>query len=244
MKTLQHLLLFILIFSGPTWADSGLLFGSFPIPGMVIDQDRGRFVLLAKEMAQRAGIQMEIKIHPTKRAMQHFVYGDTDVLFPVVAEKFPPTFRYARTKESIFTKRNYIFTLKGKKLLHQYSDLQGLAVAVTRGFSYSKQLTAYSHSLGSQQVRLYTVNSDMIAARMLLAGRIDAFLAEEISGKKAFQNLDALERIQFDQSSPVGVQDVFFAVNIASGGSALAAQLSKALEQMKLDGTFSNIMSK
>lgn len=169
--------------------------------------------MLAKEMARRAGVEPTFMIYLTKRAMQHFSQGQITVLFPVVKEKFPASFKYSRTHEPVFTKRKYIFTLKSESLLNSYSELKGLRVGVTRGFSYSKELTAYSNSLGENHVELFKVNDDAIGARMLLVGRIDAFLAEETSGKKAFQNLDSIGLVQYDQASPVGVQDVFFAVN-------------------------------
>ena len=72
----------------------------------------------------------------------------------------------------------------------------------------------------------------------------DAFVVEEKTGLQAFKDLKLIDKIQYDQATPLSKQDVYYAFPANDIGKMLAPKVSVAMNKMKADGTFGKIMSK
>jgi polar amino acid transport system substrate-binding protein len=211
--------------------------GTFPIPLMVIDQNRGVFIDLVKEIAQRTGIEMEIIIAPPNRIIQDFVDGKIDMFFPGLDVSFPVGHKFIPSPELIYVKKDFAFTKKGNPLLKSISELEGKKIGITRGYPYVRAL------IDNKKIQIEVGDTDEINTKKLIAGRIDAFVVEEKSGLKAFENTNNMANMQYDVNAPLSSQNVYYAFQDNTMGKNFSAKVSQTLANMKQDGTFAKIMS-
>lgn len=217
-------------------ASSKIKVGTFPIPLMVEDAKKGIFIELANEMAKRAGVEIEIAVMPPQRIQEDFKTGKLDVMFPALDVLFSKEGQPLKTKEILYIKRDFAFTKKGSAMLKTIADLEGKTVGLTQGYPYVKELTE------NKKIKFDVAQNDETNAQKLTSGRFDAFVVEERSGLQAFKKAGVADQIQYDANTPLSEQKVYFALK--KGLNDLEGKLSKALADMKTDGTFSKIMSK
>ncbi len=210
-------------------------FGTFPIPLMVVDEQNGVFIELTKTIAQGSNLDIEFIIAPPKRTISDFLENKIEVLFPALDVSFPVGIKPIKSKELIYIKEDFVFTKKGNPMLKSLKDLKGKKIGITRGYPYARELT------DNDQITVDVANSDELNVRKLMKGRIDAFVVEEKSGLKSFEN-EGINDFQYDPDVPVSKQDVYYAFQNNENGKDLANILSKVLGLLKQDGTFNNIM--
>lgn len=235
---LQRLLLsagILLAATGQVLADGkAIVLGSFPIPVMVIDANTGVFVELAKEMGRRAGYAVTIEVAPPQRTVGQFGSGATDGVIPALAVTTPMP--HARS-ESIYVKKDFVFTKAAKPVLTSIADLEGKSVGITLGYPYVAELTT------NTKIKLATANTDEANFAKLDSDRIAAFVVEEKTGLGALK-ASKLSGITYDPAKPLSSQDVYIAFQNKPDGKAMAEKFSKALAEMKADGSFGKIMAK
>jgi len=215
-----------------------VVFGSFPIPLMVVDNNNGVFVELTKAIAKEAGFDFTVSVKPTKRIATEFMEGKIDSLFPALNVMFPTGKAPLKSSENIYVKQDFVFTKKGSPILKTIKDLEGKTVGITRGYPYAKELMA------NKKIKFQIVGKDEMNAKKLIAGRIDAFVVEEKSGLKAFELAGLNGKFQYDKTTPLSKQDVYYAFLNTDKGKKLEAAFSAALKKLKGNGTFAKIMSK
>lgn len=228
--------LFVAALAVGAWAAEPVKVGTFPIPLMVESSSKGVFVELAGEISKRVGQPFEISVLPPQRTVEDFLAGKLDVMFPALDVMFPAGQTPLKTKELIYVKEDFAFTKKGSPMLKSVGDLEGKNVGVTLGYPYVREL------MENKKIKFDKGHSDEANAQKLAAGRFDAFVVEEKSGLQAFKKSGTEGEMQYDPKTPLSRQDVYFAVGKGSAG--LDAKISKALSEMKADGTFAKIMSK
>lgn len=236
-KVFFSIILLSLLFGINSLSAETIRFGTFPIPGMIENEQQGRFIDLTKEIAGRAGLTITIRVKPPKRTFQEFADQEVDVLFPAVDEKFAAGALPLRSTVPIFFRKNYIFTLKDAPLFTSIAQLQGKVVGITLGYAYPKAL------MENEAVTVKTAPGDVNNAKKMEAGRIDAFIVEEQSGLRAFELVGMRERIQYDPASPISTQEVYYAFQRTQQGQKLSELISKVLAEMKADGTFDRILN-
>ena len=224
--------------SAPIKADKTLSFCTFPIPLMVENEEKGVFIDLAKRIAKRAHIDIHINVLPPKRAINNFLKGDADALFPALDVNFPTGIKFAKTQELIYIKEDFVFTKKGNPMLITIQDLEEKKIGITLGYPYVFELTH------NNLIKLETAITDEQNAIKLIKGRLDAFVVEEKSGLKAFKKTNLYKEMQYNPRIPLSRQDVYFAFQYTDDGNKFAELFSNALKEMKKDGTFGKIMSK
>ncbi len=228
----QLTILALLTMLNPCFAKS-MKMASFKIPLMVESSTKGIFVELSNEVAKRAGIQLNISLFPPKRTVQNFMEKTVDILFPALDVTTPIQ---VEKSAPVYIKHDFVFYKKGSKLT-TLKDLEGKTVGLTIGYPYAKKLT------GNKKIKFHYISSDVKNMSMLSVGRIDAFVVEESSGKKALIE-SGVNNVGYTSSTPLSKQDVYYAFQKNAQGKDAAAKFSKALADMKLDGTFGKIMSK
>lgn len=235
----RSLIFVIVCFMIPSYclADEPVVFGSFPIPAMVVDSDHGVFIELTREMAKRADLEIDIVISPPRRAFNRFSEKKVDVIFPALDVNFPAGMTPVKSKEIIYVKTDYVFTKKGSPFLITIQDLTEKKVGITLGYPYANEL------IQNNLITLDTAPDDNLNVKKLIAGRFDAFVVEEKSGLKAFRDNHLEDRIQYDPHVPLSRQDVYYAFQTTDKGRELARKLSDVLAQMKADGSFQAIIA-
>ena len=236
MKILKNTLtisfIFILFFMVHIVAAKTYQMGTFLIPLMVIDKDKGIFVELFKEAARRVEKDFEIVIFPTKRTFMYFHKGKIDGFFPALDKSAGEK---AAKSSTIYSKNNVVFVKKGAPFIFTIKELEGKLVGLTRGYSYSEDITL------NKNIKFYIGISDVINMKKLSKGEIDAFVVEEKSGIKALKE-SGVKNVHYNLKKPLYGKRVFFAFQPTDEGRSLAEEFSKALAEMKKDGTFAKIM--
>jgi polar amino acid transport system substrate-binding protein len=232
--------LLLLFLALPSYASEqeSLIFNTFLIPLMVESETEGVFIELTQEVARRARLDIKINILPAKRSINDFVRGKADALFPALNNFFPSPDSFSRSQEIIYIKRDFSFSLANREKLYTIKQLAGHKVSITRGYIYADELVK------NTDIQFFTANSDEFAAKMLQAGHVDAFIAEEQSGLTALKNIGLINQVQYAKEQAISELDVFYATLAGSERKRLAERLSQQLTLMKQDGTFERIMAK
>jgi polar amino acid transport system substrate-binding protein len=225
----------VLVFWGVTVGTEAKTYkmGSFPIPLMVEDDERGVFVKLFQEVARRTGEEFELAVYPTQRTQKLFQDGDLDGFFPASDTSAGDN---AAKSAPFYSKANVVFVREGTPYISEVTQLEGKVVGVTKGYTYSKEITE------NPNITLDYADSDVVNMRKLAKGRLDAFIVEEQSGVKALGE-SGVTNVVYDPQQPLSSITIFFAFQNTEEGHMLAEKFSKALEEMKADGTFETIMS-
>lgn len=226
--------------SGPAMSNEArkLRIGTFAIPLMVEDEEKGLFIELTREILKRTRLDADIIVMPPKRTLLYFSTKDIDIVFPALDVFFATGVNYTKPSEIFYQKEDFVFTRKGEELLRIIPELEEKYVGITRGYAYAPEL------IDNRFIHIERANTDEQNAHKLITGRMDAFVVEEHSGLMAFKKTGLEDKVQYDPGTPLSRQDVFYAFQGSAKGRSLADTFSKALRSMKEDGTFASIMSK
>lgn len=207
-------------------------FGTFPIPRMVEDEKNGIFVELTHAMAQRANLDIEILVFPPKRTWVHFRKNKINVIFPAFDVNFLPDKHSGQPTQStpFSAKPDYVFTRKGRPLLKTIKDLEGKKVGVTLGYPYVKEL------IENPLIEIDSAHYDELGAKMLVSGRIDAFVISLKTGLDTFKKLGVLDQVQYDIETPLSVHEFYYACHSTEQGKKLCKSISNALDEMREGG--------
>ncbi len=225
---------FVLSFTSNVFA-GGCTLGSYPIPLMVENQNKGVFIELTREIAQRSGLDVTIKVYPTKRTVMNFNKNIIDGFFPALDVMIN---KKVSKSEEMYFKEDFVFFKKGSPSISTIEGLRGKKVGITLGYPYARKITE------NKEFKIETAPSDVANLKKLAAGRIDAFIVEKQSGLKALKQSGMSNIITYDQNKPISRQKVYYVFQADAKGKDFAAKFSKALSSMKKDGTFGRIMSK
>jgi polar amino acid transport system substrate-binding protein len=232
-KLVVVLVVLAFMVGGSSVMAASLKMGSYPIPKMVESKDKGVFVDLTKEVAKRAGYSLDIEIAPPPRTVESFSQGKIDGFFPALDVIVPGA---AAKSSPIYTKVDFAFFKKGAANLKTIKELEGKKVGITRGYPYAGEL------MSNKKIIFDPADDDVTNMKKLAAGRIDAFVVEEKSGLEALKKSGETS-VTYDSAKPLSQQAVYFAFKNGADGKAAADAFSKALGDMKKDGTFGKIMS-
>ncbi|MCP5206202.1 MAG: transporter substrate-binding domain-containing protein [Hahellaceae bacterium] len=225
----------LMLFQSAVHANEKLSFITFPIPSMVINSNEGKFIELTKAVAEKAGIDIAISVYPAKRAQQFFLSQQADAIFPALDSYFPNKHPH-RSQELLMVKRIYIFSKKDQPIYKSMDELEGKRIGTTLGYTYADTLKHIKDTTIDQ------ADSDESNAQKLARGWIDAFLVEEWSGLKAFENTSTLNQVHYDVNSPISSFDVYYAFQPSLRGKRIAETFDRVLRQMKEDGSYQVIM--
>ncbi len=243
MNLLSHLLVIplLLLFNAPCFAKAEITvegtrvytIGVYEVPVMLTSTDSGVFVELFKEAAKRAEIDYKLEMYPSKRAVRYFQTGEIDGFFPAFDESAGEK---ASKSESIHVKNNVVFVRKDSEFINKVDQLAGKTVGLTRGYHYDNRI------FENPKIKIEYAPSVLINIQKLSAGRIDAFVAEDKTGLKAL-NESGMTNVHYDPNSALFGKKVFIAFQGNEDGKMVTDKISKALIEMKKDGTYKKIKS-
>ena len=220
------------------FGEGPIIFGSFPISGLVIDENNGPLIELTIEIAKRGHLEIEIIIQPRKRILYEFLSKKIDAFFPALDIDFNSPVEVITSKGSLFLKKDFIFTRSGEPILATIQELEGKTVGLTLGYPYSIELT------DNPLIVFDIVADDTINVKKLMTKRIDAFVAEEYSGLSAIQTEGGLEQVQYDPFMPISESRDYYAFQNTENGKILRDIFSRILDEMKNDGSYTRIIRK
>ena len=211
-----------------TFAPMGFRDGSGEIVGFDID--------LAKEVASRMGVELEIKPIDWSSSILSLNKGDIDVLWNGV------TINESRKEQINFSKpylNNRLIIVKPKDRvdINSKEDLAGKVLGVQVG-SNDEALQSDPISKEAKEIRKYDVNVN--AFLDLKAKRIDAVIIDEV----AAQYYISEEKVDFVVVENSPLTEEFYGIGFRKSDGELLAEVDRILDEMKADGKAAEISQK
>lgn len=211
-----------------TFAPMGFRDDSEEIVGFDID--------LAKEVASRMGVKLEIKPIDWSSSILSLNKGDIDVLWNGL------TINETRKEQINFSKpylnnRLVIVKPKNRNDINSKNDLAGKILGVQVG-SNDEALQSDPISKEAKEIRKYDVNVN--AFLDLRAKRIDAVIIDEV----AAQYYISQEKVDFVVVENSPLTEEFYGVGFRKTDTKLLAEVDRILDEMKADGKASEISQK
>ena len=191
---------------------------------------------LAREVANRLGVALEIKPIEWSSSILSLNKGDVDVLWNGV------TINEARKQQINFSKpylNNKLVIVKAvdDNTINSKDDLSGKVLGVQVG-SNDEALTADPSSKNAKEIRRYDVNVN--AFLDLQAKRIDAVVIDEV----AAQYYIAEKKAPFVVVENSPLTEELYGIGFRKSDAKLLAEVDKILDEMRADGTASKISEK
>jgi len=205
--------------------------GSFFIPELIVDKDKGTLVELYNEIVKRIKEnKFQLTIYPPKRAKKMFYNGELDILFPIIQ----PDKNYPKS-DSVYEKKTYIFVMNTVHLIKTTDQLKGKTIGLVAGFKYDEKIT----NLPDVKYEIIPDN-DITGMKMLSLGRLDAFITEEKSGLKAIKSA-GITNIQYAPENPVEINNAYFIFQQNNEGELLSRRFSEIIIKLKQEGIYKKI---
>ncbi|TDT63288.1 amino acid ABC transporter substrate-binding protein [Fonticella tunisiensis] len=191
---------------------------------------------LAKEAAKRMGLEVEFKPVVWDGVLLSLKNKDIDVIWNGL------TITEERKKQIDFTKPyledRQIVVVKGNSNIASKKDLAGKVIGLQLGSTSEQALNSDAETAKSiKELRKYSNNTE--ALMDLKAGRIDAVVVDEISGRYYVAKNPGDYKIL---NEDFGKQIV--GVGVRKEDTAFKEELDKVLDEMKKDGTAAEISKK
>lgn len=217
--------------------------GEFP-PWTTEKSAHGGFInRVVAEAFSRQGIQVTFAYMPWKRVETETRLGRYHASsFWFVNQASETDFILS---DPISLHKEVFFHLKSRPFPRWQSlaDLGGLKIGATLGYTYTGD---FWRAVKAGKIKVEFVARDELNAKKVLAGRLDAFPMEEVSGWALLSDLDTFPRGTRDlfmtEQRPLRTTEGRLRFPKRLPGSAiLAAKFNAGLHEMKKDGTFDRI---
>lgn len=205
------------------------------IPGQtMLDEDNpGNSLLIARELAKRAGFSFEEVFVPWGRAVNNTENGSRSFIIP-----------FSRTPERedrfIWVAPLFDMTFGFVSLETQYNDKASAKelnrIGVWRGTSMEEELMVEGFS------NLVPVSNDKALVRMLIGGRLDAWYGSIAEAKFMFSGIEIINRKKIRFGMPIKSSPVWLAAGHDTENSVIQ-KARKALNAMHADGFINDVLS-
>lgn len=203
--------------------------GSSEVVGFDID--------LAKEAAKRMGVEVQFQPIVWETKIQELNSGNIDVIWnglsitPERLEKMAFTAPYIDDKQIIVVKPDSTIASK--------ADLKDKKIGIQAGSSAMDAVKADEATYEIIKDKLLEFETNDLALLDLQGGGVDAVVVDEVVGRYYISNHPNKYKVLEDN---FGIED--FGVGLRKTDTAFLAELQKALDEMKADGTSKEISEK
>jgi len=192
----------------------------------------GPAVVLARRLAELAGQNPGVQILPFQRAVTQLDIGHT--LYPALLRTPQREERYAWIGK-VHTDRAVFFTRRGDDKVNTIDAARRLGlIGVLRGSELHPMLQAYGCD------SIHTASTEAENARLLRAGRIDAWFALNAVGRATAAEIDVVPG-SFHTGESFS-QLAFWAVASRNLPPEMIAALRRAYEQLQSSGEYTRIV--
>ncbi|RNB87181.1 histidine kinase [Brevibacillus fluminis] len=179
------------------------------------------------------GMNIEFVPLPWDEALKALQNGEVDA---VQGMKYSP----ARDaiydfSDPYFTSSQGIFVRKDNMYIFQIDDLDGRRIAIQKG-DIANDLLRKHHN-----AQFVTTSSQEEAVQLLLAGKVDAFVGNRITGQYFIQKTNQQDQIKI-VGEPINPTD--YGVAVMPRNHALLKDINKAILRLKQNGTYDKIERK
>ncbi len=192
---------------------------------------------LAKEAAKRLGVDVKFQTIVWESKLEEINSGNIDVIwngFSVTPE---------RQKEYLFTKpyikNRQVIVVTADSPIKTKADLEGKKIGIQAGSSAQDAVMADKATYEVIKDNLFEFDDNVMAMKDLKGGGLDAVVVDIIVGKYYVSKHPGEYKFLEED---FGAED--FAVGLRITDKAFLAEMNKALDDMKADGTASEISNK
>lgn len=226
------ILLSISFLTVPAGAEAPLNLTVHAIPYFIESEERGTFVDLTREIAERLGIQIIIEIYPSIRAIDNFRKNKSLIYLPGNEPKLKGYDFYK--SDPIFMKSVFIYSM-APTIYSNIGGLEGKRIGITMGYTYPPELAR------AENAEIQEGPNDEANLRKLQAGRIDAFLGEEHSANQAMSTL-GFKNILYNKNKPLATEPIFYAFQKTPEGQKWRNKFNDLIKMMKKSGQLDKIV--
>jgi len=192
---------------------------------------------LAKEAAKRLGVDVKFQTIVWESKLEEINSGNIDVIwngFSITPE---------RQKEYLFTKpyikNRQVIVVTADSPIKTKADLEGKKIGIQAGSSAQDAVLADKATYEVIKDNLFEFDDNVMAMKDLKGGGLDAVVVDIIVGKYYVSKHPGEYKFLEED---FGAED--FAVGLRITDKAFLAEMNKALDDMKADGTASEISNK
>lgn len=212
----------LLLFSHNSFSEP-LMFGSYYIPGLVINENQGTFIRLHKEIMHRTQTYNKLLFMPTKRVQYEFKHNNLISYFPELYENLPK--KNSVVSEPFWLKKIIFFSIKQMNIQSTF-DLEGLKLGAVRGYSYGPEI------VNNKKIEILYTDNDDINVNMLLNGRVDGILGDNKSTIAAINKSKFKDKFIYYLNKPINILDVFYVCQNSIIGKQTCSEISQAIKQL------------
>jgi polar amino acid transport system substrate-binding protein len=209
--------------------------GTYP-PFSFMDSQTGKVtgfdVELGALLAQKMGMNPKFVTNPFETIIQGLTAGKYDAVIGSLTVT-PERQQQVNFTIPYYTTGAQIYVQDGNTSITGPADLRGKTIGVVKASTYlamAQKMTDKNKAIG--------FDSDVIALQDLVAGRVDAVITDQIVGGLAIKKGLAIKPV----GEPFAVADQ--AIAVRKDESQLLANLNKALEEAKTDGSYKALSMK
>ena len=192
---------------------------------------------LAKEVANRLGVDVKLQTIVWESKLEEINSGNIDVIwngFSITPE---------RQKEYLFTKpyikNRQVIVVTADSPIKTKADLEGKKIGIQAGSSAQDAVLADKATYEVIKDNLFEFDDNVMAMKDLKGGGLDAVVVDIIVGKYYVSKHPGEYKFLEED---FGAED--FAVGLRITDKAFLAEMNKALDDIKADGTASEISNK
>ncbi|OHX12216.1 hypothetical protein BI347_00905 [Chromobacterium sphagni] len=200
------------------------------------DSAQGLYPELIRQICDRAAIPLTVQAMSWRRALH-----EIDNSSSAVGGLYKTAEREKRYDFSLplFTERIVVVYLRRRPLdFRSLADLDHKRIGVMAGWSYGDD---FDHARAARRFTAYDGDSDQQNLQRLERGYLDAVLGIQ----EAMETLPAKRRAGLAiAATALAAKPTFIAVNKQSGQQALLQRFNQALEKMRQDGSYQQLVRK
>ncbi|WP_282608061.1 ABC transporter substrate-binding protein [Pelagibius sp. Alg239-R121] len=204
--------------------------------------EEGLSLELMEAIFSQLNLEVEVELVPQRRMLQYMRLGTKDAV--TVITKSPERLRYLEyTDPIISTDRGLIYYLSDRKEpfeWRRYRDLQGLRIGAVSGHNYGVEFNQAVEEFDLDMVEVGRVVQNF---DMLLAGRIDIFLAAESTANEFLSNTKYNGKIT-SAKKPTREISFHIAFSKKSRAKVLIPRVNGVIQKMRADGSLQAIVDK
>lgn len=200
-----------------------------PTGGLAVD--------LVNTIFNKLGVKTDMMLCPWKRWLKQIEVGSSDAL--MLLGYSPEREKYLVYSDPIIVVRDLIWFHKNNSpKWNQLADLKHLKFGRTRGFQYGSE---FEDAVIKNSISIEEVESDKQNFIKLKLGRIDAFVANEITAAEIFRQIPELKESIVSSFKPLKEGPMYMGFSKKSPAVKLIPYVNKVIKQYQSDGTIKKI---
>lgn len=202
---------------------------------------KGLSLELLQLIGQRLERPVDIELLPQQRLMQKLRHGEKDGVTMISPNEERAS--YLVFSDPVLTKRGYLYYNVERPLPIEFSewrDLQGLLIGIVIGHNYGEEFERARRELPLQVVEVVSVQQ---LFQMALLGRIDAFLAIDLTARELNERPNFNGRI-VHAARPYMESSYSLGIARQSPAVHLLPQINRAIGELKEDGQLQRLLER